>query len=659
MVVVLLSIIETAVYVVFRSRYLYGGDSAEYSAISYTWSIAHPPGYPLYSFLSNVLRVCFFFLGTSIITNILSIVPTVITSVLIYKIITHFKHNRLVAFSIAFIYAFLFPVWLYAEVPEVFALNTMLIALITYTILKYSETKKNSFLYLTAFLVGLAVTHHQTFVLFIPAWIVLVNKNPLKLYFEQFIGNTISFLLGFSFYLYAPVASYFKPPIDYENPITLNGFIRLITRASYGSFKSFTTVQPDIFNQIFNALSFLVYTLQDFRVIGVILIAIGLFRLKKIDRHFFSFITVALCLQVMFLFYLNFLLTSAFMRAIFERFMIAIYFILIFPLYFGLAFAYDFVVNLLKKAIYHRLLYQIAILACNVFVILLPIIYFSSNLKYMSRLKAVDNFDAFATNILSTPPKNTILYMSSDNGTFTTDYYYYVKKIRNDLKLISLGLISRDYYQKKIKDRFPSLIMPDPNAEYYPAKFVELNAKCGVYMEAPITSGTWVPYGLLWKHYSDIETAQKDTETLIATNVYLWDRVYHIPKIDDVNGALVQLKALQKTYLDKLLGFGKYLIIEKKDIQAIHYLNVLLSYDPTYTEAQQLLVSEYAKMKECSLSKQALQLYFPNSMDDDENTLVSLLKYYYYCDSGNKKVGQILKRYNEIIQKKSTPLNTL
>ena len=43
-----------ALYGMTACRTIYGGDSAEFSIVFATWSVAHPPGYPLFSLIGSL-----------------------------------------------------------------------------------------------------------------------------------------------------------------------------------------------------------------------------------------------------------------------------------------------------------------------------------------------------------------------------------------------------------------------------------------------------------------------------------------------------------------------------------------------------------------------------------------------------------------------------
>ena len=143
----------------FSSRFIFGGDSAEFSAIAHTWSIPHPPGYPLYSFLANCITHIIPIGTIPWRTSLLSIIPTVLAAYVLFKILTHLKVKTILSLLTSFLYIVLFPVWEYALVPEVFALNSFLITLITYLLLIYNKNKKSNYIIVAAFFNSVIINH--------------------------------------------------------------------------------------------------------------------------------------------------------------------------------------------------------------------------------------------------------------------------------------------------------------------------------------------------------------------------------------------------------------------------------------------------------------------------------------------------------------------
>jgi len=566
----------------FQSRQIYGGDSAEYFLSNRTWSIPHPPGYPFYSFLGNVTHQLLFFLPDYFRANFWSIIPTLLAAFFLQKTIRLLTKNNFLAFALSFLYLALFPIWLYASIPEVFALNNFLIILITFLILKYNQNLNKNYQLLIYFLLGLCVAHHHTFVLFLPGWYFLLKKNQIAFFHKNVGKNILYLLLGASFYLYAPIASFFNPPIDWENAKTIIGFLRLITRSSYGTFKSYSGSNPDFLNQIMGAFSSLIFIFTHFRLIGTVIIAAGFFYLKHLQKNVFKFVYITLIIELIFLFYTNFPLTSYFALATYERFLLAIYFLLIVIFAFGYLYLERIIKKINVNYIHNKFFKQILKFLPGFFLIAYIGIVFISNFISVKNLKNLPDFKNYAEDLLDLPKDKAIICVQSDTAFFTVTYLQHLQKYRTDVKFVFVDLLNRDYYRERLKKQYPDLEVGDLQS------FFKINSqKYLLLFEKPKDIGIWVPYGLYWQYFPDKPTAQKEIDSLIKNNANLWKR-YRIPIIDKNNRQYLHLQSIQQLYLNMLTTYAELLASEKKYPDAKKIIERVLSYDKNNTPALRL-----------------------------------------------------------------------
>ena len=634
------------------------GDSSEYSTVAHTWSIAHPPGYPLYSLLVNTVRTVLFFAPPYVPANLLSIVPTILSTVLIYAIVLEISRNKYLSLFSGLFFSFLFPVWLYAEVPEVFALHTALSLMITLAILRLKKTRNKNLFFVACFFLGMTFAHHHTVVLFLPGWYMMI-KDSVSIFKKRIRKGLIFFLLGFSFFIYAPIASFFNPPIDWENAKTLDGLIRLITRSSYGTFKAFSTSQPHLINQIFNSFSTLIFLIQDFRIIGIVFILLGLLNLYKKSRSFFYFVTLGIFSHLFFYFYSNFPLQGPFIVATFERFLVPLYAILIFPFALGIQYAYEKAMIFFNVNIVNKRIKQFTHFLMIIFFLAYFAIVFWSNFKSIRKLKNITEFETYAKNVLDTPPKNSILAMKSDVGFFTTAYYYYVEKYRTDLIFIFPDLFARPYYIEKLKKNYPQLFFPSTSSQQlFLKEFLEKNNEnYKIFFESQAPSGSWLPYGLLWKYYPTEEKAVEDIENIVAINRTLWKHTYGFPHTFMSDGKILHLESIRQTYGSALELYCAFLKKNGYDAQALGYLNFIsdtLKLESPYMDKLRLEI--YTAQKTCNLGLPLVKKYLKRKTLLDSSELAAILKYYYFCDQENKNVYDLLEIYNEKKNMERLPL---
>lgn len=208
------------------------GDAGEFCASATTLSMAHSPGYPLFSLIGKCFTV-FFPLGSfAYRVNLVSAVSAALTIVLLYLLIRSIfeKENPTVKYLalIPALFAAVSPAfWRSAVQTEVFTLNTLFAVAMIFAL--YKERY-----YLALFLFGLGIGNHHTLIFAAPFILIEFYRkrliNPSNLFY-----SALFFALGFSVYLYLPIRSFKNPGLDWGNPETLHNIWRVISRADYGS----------------------------------------------------------------------------------------------------------------------------------------------------------------------------------------------------------------------------------------------------------------------------------------------------------------------------------------------------------------------------------------------------------------------------------------
>jgi 4-amino-4-deoxy-L-arabinose transferase-like glycosyltransferase len=121
--------------------------------------------------------------------------------------------------------------WSQAVITEVYTLNALLIALILLALLLWRARRKDRFLLLSAFLVGLSLTNHLTSGLLLPAsllFVALVDRRKLA-NGKLILGSVGLFLVGLLPYIYLPVRSAMDPPFEANNPSDIERFFYVVS----------------------------------------------------------------------------------------------------------------------------------------------------------------------------------------------------------------------------------------------------------------------------------------------------------------------------------------------------------------------------------------------------------------------------------------------
>lgn len=571
-----------------QSLFIFGGDSAEFALTSVTWSIPHPPGYPLYSLIINVVsKIPLYTIPwrVALISNISSI----ITAYFLYKLLRLHSVTKIISAVTSLLFLVLFPVWHYSLIPEVFTLNTALIASITYYVFLFRKTRLAAYAYIFSFLIGLSISHHHTFILFVPGWIFLSIKAIQNVTRRTIMFSTICLLFGISFYLYAPIASLFNPPLDWENAKTIDGLVRLFFRTAYGTFSAYSNSQSTLFSHLYDFIAVFLFVLQDFKIPGALLLVSGFvlgIRLQR-DRSIWGFIVVSSITHLLFLTYTNFVLTQPFTTAMYERFLISLYYVL------------TIVSGITIHFMYRRYdkFKHVFIIFYIVFASVIAVV----NYKTISQIRNLQTFDRVAQDILATVPKGGIVYASTDNTNFPVQYYLYGLKKRPDILFLQMNHLNKTHELERLKKdgRIRGITHKTKlTAKDFERIFAQ-NEERGIYMEHPLPTGYWMPVGLLWKYYSSEEKALKDIPNLLTQNKTLWESVYRVPNISQEEKNLLHVQVVQDIYREALSENSKLFFIAKDYPYSLFLMEWAHSLRPSLVSEKITLLNIASHAKKC------------------------------------------------------------
>ncbi|MCC6220929.1 MAG: DUF2723 domain-containing protein, partial [Deltaproteobacteria bacterium] len=146
--------------------------------------------------------------------------------------------------------------WAYATVAEVYTLNTFLIALLVFCLLRWQRfllshnpnsgkaekrpialaANENRWLYASALIFGLALgVHHVTVALVLPACAAFVlATHGVRFFFSRRLLTAAGFaFLGLGIYIYLPLTAASKPLMNWGDPSSIANFISHVTGRQY------------------------------------------------------------------------------------------------------------------------------------------------------------------------------------------------------------------------------------------------------------------------------------------------------------------------------------------------------------------------------------------------------------------------------------------
>ena len=125
--------------------------------------------------------------------------------------------------------------WSQAVIAEVYTLNTLLIMLPIVCLLLWRKTRRDRYLLLTSFLMGLALTNHLTSGLVLPGaflFVFLVDRSRF-LDWKLALKGAGLFALGLTPYLYLPLRASMNPPMNEGDPTTFDRFWYLVSGSGH------------------------------------------------------------------------------------------------------------------------------------------------------------------------------------------------------------------------------------------------------------------------------------------------------------------------------------------------------------------------------------------------------------------------------------------
>ncbi len=430
------------------TRDIYSGDTGDLATAAYVFGVAHPPGYPLVTFLGFLFS--HLPLGLPVVTKVgfLSVISCLTAIFLFYKFSYRVSKNIFIALLCCAVLAFSYEFWVVGELPEVFALNNFFAIALFYFAYLFFESEKPLYLFIFAFCAGLSLSNQFQIVAIFPFILLLIAyrfqflwKNKLRVLLA--LGW---FLLGFIPYVYIPFAASNHPVINWDSASNWQNFIRLVLRQDYKIFTPnawFLTPREKIpiLEDYFSSFA------DNYSWIMIFIGILGLVHLlRKNKRLFISLFLAFLISGPVFIFVIAAPIKSPDAIGILERFYVLsfVVFACFFP--FGFLFLQNILLHLMKKSLY---IYA----ALSIFFII-PFFMFIYNYPKTNLSSTHIGNDLGRMILKSVNQKNAILFVHADTMTFDTWYMHYVERIRPDITLVSISESGSTYFQDKMIQKY-------------------------------------------------------------------------------------------------------------------------------------------------------------------------------------------------------------
>eukprot|EP00606_Chrysophyceae_sp_TOSAG23-5_P000375 GSChrysophyteH2.ASY1.ANO1.179.1 assembled CDS len=245
----------TTLYVLSASPTIAGGDSGELVAEGCNLGTAHPPGYPLFTVLTWVVKRFGFSVTDSEPNNVayrLNVISCFLTAGaagLMALMVQMALPMLYVGGSVLAMGLFAFSplIWQYAVTAEVFPLNTFFAALILFLVLLFAKTGNFNIALTGAFVCGIALTNQHTIVLYeapLMMWMAWLLRGEIKRNGKAVFSKLAAvFFLGLTPYVYMPWSAVKYPESkggSWGNVDTWSGFWHHFLRRDYGTLQLYS-----------------------------------------------------------------------------------------------------------------------------------------------------------------------------------------------------------------------------------------------------------------------------------------------------------------------------------------------------------------------------------------------------------------------------------
>jgi len=216
------ALLALCVYVFNLSPTIFVGDSPELITAAKTLGVAHPPGYPVFTIITNAVTRIFPYANPAYRANFANAFFIFLSLFLISRFL---KIPTLIYFAFS-------PLVVRASAAcEVFTLNILFAAVIIYLLAGKTRQKTLA----ASFVFGLGLANHQTLILITPAVLFLLARRKL-LNTKFVIYLTGLALLGFSANLFLIVRAQTGAALNWGNPHNFSSLMRVLLRKDYGTF---------------------------------------------------------------------------------------------------------------------------------------------------------------------------------------------------------------------------------------------------------------------------------------------------------------------------------------------------------------------------------------------------------------------------------------
>ena len=429
-------------------------DSGEFLTATASLGSAHSPGYPL--FLMYAKPFSWIPLGNiAFRINMATAFSASLACLGVYFLTTSLlKDEPLVdnrtfsdfavktaGFAAACSFSFTPRLWLQSNHDKPYPLLAFLTAIIFYLLLKWRDHYKAgdeqpAYVYVCTFLAGLSMGLHQTVVLLLPAWFLLIVLADWRMLIrvKELVLATAFAMVGFSVHLYLPLRATQNPLLNWGDSKTSTQFLWHFLRKGYPDdlhIRDFSLLWAQL--KAFNVP-------REFTWMGAVLVVFALFCLWRRQRDVvIAYLAGVAAFLLVIVGYFNATRDFIFLT---EEFFTPLYLLSAVLIGVGLYHVLGYAVSNARLPERYDLKVYILVL---VLMLSLPVSLCAVNYYENDQHNNYIAFD-YATNSLRSLPQNAVMFTWGDSGAFPLWYLQGIERMREDLDLPHTPHIVFEWY---------------------------------------------------------------------------------------------------------------------------------------------------------------------------------------------------------------------
>lgn len=217
---------------------IYNLDSAEFTTAVLTNGLLRATGYPLYLVIGKLWSYLPLGPDLGYRLNLLSAVCSATALLFGELILRRFKVNAWARFGALGLLATAPYFWLLSLIAEVYTLHVMLMAMVIYTLLRWSDSPSPYRLALPIFLMVVSLGNHMATILLVPGciWFVLASHPNEMIKRRVLVAAVAAVFLGATVFLILPIRYAAQPIFNYAGEFDASGTFHPVDLQTWAGF---------------------------------------------------------------------------------------------------------------------------------------------------------------------------------------------------------------------------------------------------------------------------------------------------------------------------------------------------------------------------------------------------------------------------------------